>query len=191
MCQSTSRATSHGRWTILGRSRLEGPLFQLFPWKTEPRPICSKLTGDLPHGWGFLPWRRQVPTTIPHGTVQVQVNVPNQIQSCRPWMMNHPGQGKTGGTLVSALPLKNWTQADLPETHRGPAPWLGLPPLKTASPYHHPPWWSAGASKCTKLQPELPAIDEAPFICCIYKMTKTFVAFDLPNVTIPLTALTE
>ena len=52
-------------------------------------------------------------------------------------------------------------------------------------------WSGAGVSKCAKSHPELLAINEAPFICCIYKMTKNFVAFDLPNVTIPLTALTE
>ena len=56
---------------------------------------------------------------------------------------------------------------------------------------YHPLWSSAGVSKCAKLHPELLAINEVPFICCIYKMTKNFVAFDLPNVTIPLTALTE
>ena len=53
------------------------------------------------------------------------------------------------------------------------------------------PWSSFGVSKCAKSHPELLAINEAPFICCIYKMTKNFVAFDLTNVTIPLTALTE
>ena len=40
------------------------------------------------------------------------------IWSCWPGMMHHPGKGKAGRTLVSALPLKNWTQADLPKTHR-------------------------------------------------------------------------
>ena len=169
MYQITSGAAGHGWCTILGRARLEGPLSQLFPSKSEPRlicpkltgdlscgrgclpwrwqvpttipwgavqvwvnvpnhvwsywlknegwPICLKLTGDLPHGRGCLPWRQQVPTTIPWGAVQVWVNVPNHIWSHQPWMMHHPGQGKTGRTLVSTLPLINWTQADLPKTH--------------------------------------------------------------------------
>ena len=115
-------AAGHGWCTILGRARLEGPLSQLFPWKTEPRPIYPKRTGDLPHGRGCLPWRWQVPTTIPQWRVQVWVNVPNHVQSCRPWMMHHPGQVKAGRTLVSALPLKNWTQTDLPKTHSGTFP---------------------------------------------------------------------
>ena len=228
MCQITSGATGHGWCTILGRARLEGPLSQLFPWKTEPRLICPKLTedlsygtsclplrwqvpttipkgtvqvwvnvpnhvwscwpwmmhhpgqgqagrilvslfpwktesrlicpkltGDLPHGRGCLPWRQQVPTTIPWGAVQVWVNVPNHVWSCQPWMMHHPGQGKAGRTLVSALPLKNWTQTNLPKTHREPSPWWGLPPLKMGSPYHHPSRSSKGASKCAKLCLEL------------------------------------
>ena len=177
MCQITSRAAGHGWCTILGRARLEGPLSQLFPRKTIPRPICPKLTGDLSHGRGCLCWRWQVPATIPQGAVQVQVNVPNHVRShwlknevwliclkltgdlphgrgClrwrwqvpatiprwavqvlvnvpnharshRPWMMHHPGQGKAGRTLVSTLPQKNYTQADLPETHRGPVPSWG------------------------------------------------------------------
>ena len=49
--------------------------------KNEVWLICSKLTGDLPHGRGYLPWRQQVPTTIPWGAVQVRVNVPNHIRS--------------------------------------------------------------------------------------------------------------
>ena len=77
------------------------------------------------------------------------------------------------------------------KTHRGPAPWWVQHPLKMAISYHHPPWSSAGVSKCAKSHLELLAINEAPFIYCIYIMTKNFVAFDLPNVTIPLTALTE
>ena len=55
----------------------------LFPWKTELRLICSKLTRDLPHGGSCLPWRWQVPTTIIWGVVQVQVNVPNYVWSCQ------------------------------------------------------------------------------------------------------------
>ena len=83
--------------------------------KNEGWPICLKLTGDLPHSRGCRPpWRQQVPTTIPRGAVQVQVNVPNHVWSCRPLMMHHPGQDKAGRTLVSTLPLKNLTQADLP-----------------------------------------------------------------------------
>ena len=83
MCQITSLATGHGWCTILGRARLEGPLSPLFPWKTELRLICSKLTRDLPHGGGCLPWRWQVPTTIIWGAAQVQINVPNYIWSCQ------------------------------------------------------------------------------------------------------------
>ena len=83
MCQITSGAAGHGWCTILGRARLEGPLSQLFPWKTRPRPICLKLTGDLPHGRGYHPWRWQVPTTILWGAVQVRVNVPNHVRSCQ------------------------------------------------------------------------------------------------------------
>ena len=150
-----SGATNHWWCTILDRARLEGPLSQLFPWKTEPRPICPKLTGDLPHGRGCLPWRQQVPSTIPWGAVQVWVNVPNHVQSHWPWMMHHPGQGQAGRTLVSTVPLKNWTQVDLPKTHREPSPWWGLPPLKMASPYHHPSRSSKGASRCAKLCLEL------------------------------------
>ena len=82
MCQIMSGATGHGWCTILSRARLEGPLSQLFPWKTELRLICPKLTGNLPHGRGYLSWRWQVPTTIPQGAVQVRVNVPNYIWSC-------------------------------------------------------------------------------------------------------------
>ena len=108
--------------------------------------------------------------------------------------------GHWWGTILSSawlegpltrFPLKNWIWANLLKTDRGPAPWWGLPPLKTSIPYHHPPWSSAGVSKCAKSHPELLAIDTAPFICCIDKMTKNFVAFDLPNVTIPLTTSTE
>ena len=118
--------------------------------KNEVWSSCSKLTGDLPQGKGCLPWRWQVPTTILQGAVQVWVNVSNHIRSRRPLMMHHPGQGKAGRTLVSALPLKNWTQANLPKTHRGPSPRQGLPPLKMASPYHHPSRSSTSASKCAK-----------------------------------------
>ena len=82
MCQITSGVAGHWWCTILGRARLEGPLSQLFPWKTEPRLICPKLTGDLSHGKGFLPWRRQVPTIILWGAVYVQVNVPNHVRNC-------------------------------------------------------------------------------------------------------------
>ena len=89
--------------------------------KNEVWPICSKLTGELPHGEGNILWRWQVPTTIPWGAVQVRVNVPNHVWSRRPWMIHHPGQGKAGRTLVSTLPLKNWTQVNLPKTHRGPS----------------------------------------------------------------------
>ena len=84
MCQITSGAAGYGWCNILDRTRLEGPLSQLFPWKTESRPICPKLTGDLSHGRGCLSWRRQVPTTILQGAAQVQVNVPNYVWSC--WM---------------------------------------------------------------------------------------------------------
>ena len=51
--------------------------------KNEVWPICLKLTGDLPHGRGCLPWRWQVLTTIPQGAVQVWVNVPNYVWSCQ------------------------------------------------------------------------------------------------------------
>ena len=153
-----------------GGAGLLSPLAQI-PLKTEPGLICLKLTGDLHHGRGYLPWRWQVPTTISRGAVQVWVNVPNHVRSCwlknegwpiclklthsrdcLPWrwqvpttipqgavqawvnvpnhvrsrwpgMMHHPGQGRAGRTLVLALPLKNWTQANPPETHRGPLPW--------------------------------------------------------------------
>ena len=80
---------------------------------------------------------------------------------------------------------KNWIWANLLKTHRGPAPWSVQHPLKMAIPYHHPPWSSVGVSTCAKWHPELLDINEAPFICCIYKMTKNFVAFDLPKVSIP------
>ena len=59
--------------------------------KNEVWPICSKLTGYLTHGRDWLPWRWQVPATIPQWAVQVWVNVPNHIRSRRPWMMHHPG----------------------------------------------------------------------------------------------------
>ena len=49
--------------------------------KNEGWPICSKLTGNLCHGRGCLPWRWQVPTTISWGAVQVRVNVPNHVRS--------------------------------------------------------------------------------------------------------------
>ena len=150
-----SGAASHWWCTILGRARLEGPLSQLFPWKTKLNLICLKLTGDLPHDRSCLPRRWQVPTTIPQGAVQVWVNVPNHIWSHQPLMMHNPGQDKAGRTLVSALPLKNWTQDDLPETHRGPFPWWGLPPLKMAAIYHHPSRSSTGVSKCAKSHQEL------------------------------------
>ena len=75
-----------------------------------------------------------------------------------PWMMHHPGKGKAGRTLVLALPLKNWTQADLPKTHKGPFPWWELPPLKMASSYYHTFRSSTGASKCAKLHLELMAV---------------------------------
>ena len=55
--------------------------------------------------------------------VQVWVNVPYHIRSCWPLIMHHPGQGKALRTLVSTFPLKNYTQADLPKTHRAPSPW--------------------------------------------------------------------
>ena len=78
-----SGATGHGWCTILGRARLEGPLSQLFPWKTTPWAICPKLTAHLSHGRGCLPWKWQVLTTILQGAVQVQVNVPNYVRSHR------------------------------------------------------------------------------------------------------------
>ena len=114
--------------------------------KNEGWLICSKLKGDLPHGRGCLPWRWQVPATIPWWAVQVWVNVPNHVQSCWPLMMHHPGQGKAGRTL----PLKNLTQANLPETHREPFLSWGQHPLKTAGPYLKPPWSSTAQSKCAK-----------------------------------------
>ena len=53
--------------------------------------ICH-LQGRQPLPWGRSPvsWGQ-----IGLGLVQVQVNVPNHIQSCWPWMMNHPGQGNS------------------------------------------------------------------------------------------------
>ena len=44
-----------------GGALLLSPLAQI-PLKTEPGPICLKLTGDLPHGEGNIPWRQQVNT---------------------------------------------------------------------------------------------------------------------------------
>ena len=76
--------------------------------------------------------------------------------------MHHPGQGKTKRTLISTLPLKNYTQVNLLETYIGPAPWLELPPLKMASPCNHPLMSSTGVSKCAKSRPEPPAMDDAP-----------------------------
>ena len=208
MCQITSGAASHWWCTILGRARLEGPLSQLFPWKTKPRLICPKLTEDLPHGRGCLSWRWQVPTTIPWGAVQVQVkvpnhvrshwlrnegwlicskligdlphgngclpwrwqvpatipqwavqvwvNVPNHIRSHWPWMMHHLQQGKAGRPLNSASPKKlNLGQSA--QNSRGHAPSWSQLPLKTAGPYLKPPWSSTAQSKCTKSCQEPPA----------------------------------
>ena len=91
--------------------------------KNEVWPICSKLMGDLPHGRGYLPWRWQVPTTIPRGAVQVRVNVPNHIRNhqlknegwpiclkltgnlphgrdCLPWRWQVPATISRGAVLV-------------------------------------------------------------------------------------------
>ena len=144
-------------WSSAAQSKCAKSCQELLA-ENEVWPICPKLTRNLPHSRDCFPWRWQVPTTIPQGAVQVWVNVPNHIWSCWPGMMHRPWKGKAGRTLVSALPLKNWTQADLPKTHKGPSPWWGLPPLKTASPYHHILRSSTGASKCAKLRLELPAV---------------------------------
>ena len=89
-----------------------------------------------------------------------------------PWWGQHPL--KTAGPYLKSpwgsagwskcakwcqKPLaKKWRLANLLETHRGPAPWWGLPPLKMAIPYHHPLRSSTGVSKCAKLCLELPAV---------------------------------
>ena len=77
-----------------------------------------KLTGNLPHSRDCLPWRWQVPTTIPRGAVQVQINVPNHVWSRQPWMMHHPWKGKAGRTLVLALPWKTEPRLICPKLTR-------------------------------------------------------------------------
>ena len=180
-----SGATSHGWCTILGRARLEGPLSQLFPWKIKPRPICLKLTGDLPHGRGCLPWRWKVPTTIPRGAVQVWVNVLNHVRSHQlkneVWPIclkftgdlphgrdikmaspyHHPSRSSTSVSKCAKSrqepPAEKWSLADLLETHRGPAPSWGQHHPKTAGPYLKPPWSSTAQSICPKSCQEPPA----------------------------------
>ena len=85
-----------------------------------------------------------------------------------PWWEQHPlktagpylkppwssaGQSKCAKSHQEQLAEK-WSLADLLETPMGPIPWWGLPPLKTASPYHHPLRSSTGMSKCAKSHPE-------------------------------------
>ena len=145
MCQITCGAEGHGWCNILGRTRLEGPLPQLFPWKTKSRLIWPKLTGDLSYARGCLPWRWQVPTTIPRGAVQVQVNVPNHVQShqlknevwpicskltgdlpdgrgCLPWRWQVPATNPRGALLVR-VNVPNHVRSHQLKTHRRPAPW--------------------------------------------------------------------
>ena len=76
--------------------------------KNEVWLICSKLTGDLSHDRGCLPWRWQVPTTIPWEAVQVWVNVPNHIRSHQLKNEDWPISSKLTG--------------DLPH-HEGNIPW--------------------------------------------------------------------
>ena len=52
---------------------------------------------SLAHGRGCLPWRWQVPTTIPRGAVQVWVNVSNHIRSQQPWMMHFLSRARLEG----------------------------------------------------------------------------------------------
>ena len=205
--------------------------------KNEGWPICSKLTGDLPHGEGQHPLKTAGPYPKPSFKKQhwCTVNVPNHVRSCRlknevcttsawnsqgtcpmvsPWLQI-PLRTEHGQVCLTTIP---WGPApvpgvskcaksclELPAMDDAPS-WAGqgwkdpclnlaspkkvnlgqsapkltgdlthgekLPPLKMVIPYHHPPWSSAGVSKCTKSHLELLTINEAPFICCIYKMTK-------------------
>ena len=201
--------------------KLEGPLSWLFLLKKlKPRPICPK-THKGPAPWWGLPLLKMASPyhhTLRSSTGASKcaklclellavhhpcesggagllsslawVNVPYHSQSHWPLLRHILSRARLEGPLTW-LSLKNWIWANLFRTHRGPAPWWELSPLKTSIPYNHPPWSSAGVSKCAKSHPELLAINEAPFFCCFYWMTKIFVAFDLPNVTIPLTTLTE
>ena len=146
---------------------------------------------------GTCPWPR---TTFPEDGKSLALSSEEQARHEKMCQITTRATGHWWLTIFSRdriegplnrLPLKNWIWANLLKTNRGPAPWWVQHPLKMVIPYHHPPWSSAGVSKCAKSHPELLAINEVPFICGIYKMTKNFVAFDLPNVTIPLTALTE
>ena len=156
-----SGATSHWWCPILGRARLEGPLSQLFPWKMEPRPIFSKLTGDLPHGRDCLPWRQQVPTTIPWWAVQMQVNVPNYIWSCRlcttlvnlgelgcstPWL-KFPWKLNLGQSAWNSQGTYPWPRTTFPIDGKS---------------QHYPLQSRPFMSKCAKSQSEPLAIDEAP-----------------------------
>ena len=148
----TSGAAGHGWCIILGRARLEGPLSQLFPWKTTPMPICPKLTGDLSHGRGYLPSRQQVPTTIPQGVVQVRVNVPNNIRSH--WLKNE------------VWPICSKLTGDLPHG-RGCLPWRWQVPTTIPQgavqvwvnvPNHVRSHWlkNEGWPICSKLTGDLP-----------------------------------
>ena len=55
------------------------------------------------------------------------------------------------------LPTEKWRLVNLLETHRGPAPWWGQHPLKTAGPYLKPTWSSTGQNKCAISRQEPPA----------------------------------
>ena len=155
--------------------------------KNEGLLICSKLTGDLPHGEGNIPWRQQVHTSNPLEAVLPGVNVPI-TSGAAGWKMKFGWSGKThrgpsqwwgqhslmmagqylkppwSSTAQSkcakscqGLPAEKWSLADLLETHRGPAPWWEQYPLKMAGQYLQPPWSSAAWSKCAKSLQELQA----------------------------------
>ena len=116
-----------------------------------PMSILIKLTGDLPQSKGHLLWRWQVPTFLPHRTVQVRV------KCAKFHIPEPPARDKTPSwavpclsTLVSTSPWKLNALINLLETHRRPVPYQGPPLLKMASPYHHPSWCSACMSKCAK-----------------------------------------
>ena len=116
-----------------------------------PISISIKLIGDLSQSKGYLPWRWQVPTILPHGAVQVQVKCAKFHIPEPPARDKAPSwAGPCLSTLVSTSQWKLNPLSDLLETHRGPAPYQGPPLLKMASHYHHPSWRSACTSKCAK-----------------------------------------
>ena len=99
-------------------------------------PICTRLTGNLPQGRGYLPWRWQVHTHLHLEAVLPWVNVPNHITELPGATLSAPPSWTWGSQaaqpLVSTFPVKK--SESPPGELMGtccPGPSLNSPPLQT------------------------------------------------------------